>query len=193
MTTDWVTLNSKPQGSSSQEDLPIRAIHPCRVQVPLTLQCIFLLSSLLNRGMLLTLPYESGKQDTGRLNGETKVTLAEDEVKPKPSELQTSSGSESHAVGGGSLGCPVGWKALSHDLCPSSLLKPALWFLLALFLIVLWHIRHPRTDHYAVTFEVTFMYMPVQDSVLQTCLQKGLVSLPFSIHKPRPEILQSGC
>lgn len=47
---------------------------PCRVQVLLTLQRIFLPSSLLNRGMLLPLPYESGKWDTGSLNGETEVT-----------------------------------------------------------------------------------------------------------------------
>lgn len=35
--------------------------HPCRVQVLLTIQCVFLSSPLLNRGMLLTLLYKSGK------------------------------------------------------------------------------------------------------------------------------------
>lgn len=50
-----------------------RVAHPCRAQVSLPLQCIFLPNALLDRGMLLTLPYESGNWDTGRLNSETKV------------------------------------------------------------------------------------------------------------------------
>lgn len=161
-----------------------RMAHPCRVQVPLTFQCIFLPSALLN-GECASPCLMSQESET---QGDYMVrprshTLAEDEVKPKPSEPWAGSNSESHAVGRGSWGLPAGWKVLSRDLCPSSLLKPARWFLFALFLIALWCIRCPRTDHYAITFEVTFIYIPVQDSVLQTSLQKWLATLSFSIHK----------
>jgi len=113
--------------------------------------------------------------------------LAKDEVKAKPSEPQAGCDSESRAAGRGSLTLPMGWKAL----CPSSLLKPAPWFLFVPFLIAFQHIRCPQTVHYTITFEVTLIYIPVQDCALQTWLQKWLATLPFSIHKLCPNILQS--
>lgn len=102
-------------------------------------------------------------------------TIAEDEVNPKSSQPLASNNSESNAMERGSLGFPTRWKAISHDLCPSSLLTPALRFLLALLLIVLWHIRCPGTDYYAIPFEVTFMCIPVQDSVLQIAYKNSLL------------------
>lgn len=65
----------KLQGSSSQEDLSVWAMaHPRRDQVPSAVQCGFYSRFFVSQRMLLTLLYESGQWDTGRLNGDTKVT-----------------------------------------------------------------------------------------------------------------------
>ena len=48
--------------------------HPCRVQVPLALQCIFLPSTLLNGECSSPWIYKSGKWGTGRLNSKTRFT-----------------------------------------------------------------------------------------------------------------------
>lgn len=93
-------------------------------------------------------------------------TSAEDEVKPKPSELRAGSNSDGRAVGRGTLRLPAGQKALSCDLCPSSLLKPAQSFLFALFFIAFWHITCPQTDLYTIIFDIAFAYMTVQGSGL---------------------------
>lgn len=72
---DWVTL------TRSCREAPHRKICQCKKWHILTelkylslFNVGFIPSSLLIRGMLLTLLYESGQWDAGRLNGDTKVT-----------------------------------------------------------------------------------------------------------------------
>lgn len=102
--------------------------------------------------------------------------LAEDEVKPKPPELWAGSDYEScrkgqpwslHRVESSSMCSLLFFPSQNSSLIPT-----------CTFLTVLWAIRFPRTDHYAIIFEVTFEYNPVQDLALQTCLQKCLAAFP---------------
>lgn len=191
--TDWVTL------IWSFREAPHKKFCQCKkwhilteLKYLLLFNVVFIPSSLLIRGMLLTLLYESGQWDAGRLNDDTKVT----HFGRGWSQTQTL-----WAVGWQRLWALWEMAALVSlqggkvfrvlsALFPSQIssLIPA-----CTFLTLLWPLRFPRIDHYAITFEVTFEYNPVQDLVLQTCLQKWLVAFPYSIHKLCPKILQSSC
>lgn len=128
--TDWVTL------TRSCREAPHRKICQCEQWPILTelkhlllFTVFFIPTSLLIRGMLLTLLYESGLWDAGRYQGHTFWQR----MKLNPNPLSCGLAVTLRAVGKGSLGLSTGWKALQCALCSSSLLKPALWLLLALF------------------------------------------------------------
>lgn len=167
----------KLQGSSSQEDLSVWAMaHPRRDQVPFTAQCGFYSRFFVSQGnvshLALWVRTVRHRETKWWHQGHTFWQR----MKLNPNPLSWGPAVSLRAVGRGSLGLSTGWKDLPCALCPSSLLKPA-----CTFLTLLCPIRFPRTDHYGITFEVTFEYNPVQDLVLQTCLQKWLAAFPYQL------------
>lgn len=152
--------------------------HPHRAQTPFTVQCTLYSQFFVNQGnaphLALWVRTVRCRETTWWHQGHTFWQR----MKLNPNPLSCGLAVTLGAAGRGSLGLSAGWKALPCALCPSSLLKPALCFLLALFWLCFGPIRLLRTDHYAITFEMTFEYNPVQDLVLQTCLQKWLAVFP---------------
>lgn len=126
---DW-----KLQGSSSQEDLSVQAMaHPHRAQTPFTVQCTLYSQFFVNQG---NAPYLALWVRTVRCRETTWWHQGHtfwQRMKLNPNPLSCGLAVTLGAAGRGSLGLSAGWKALPCALCPSSLLKPALCFLLALF------------------------------------------------------------
>lgn len=107
--------------------------HPYRAQVPFTVQCGFYSQFFVNQG---NAPHLALWVRTVRCR-ETKWWhqghIFWQRMKLNPNPLSCGLAVTMRAVGRGSLGLSTGWKVLPCALCSSSLLKTALWFLLALF------------------------------------------------------------